>query len=842
MKLFTAHINKESITIFITAIIVAILSLTNSYSASAQGVTIPTMQPPPTTDIIHRLPTLTPVVVRDINVPTERFAGTVIDKQGNPLAAAVTINGHTANVASDGSFVAHVPRDENQSYRIKATMPGYAPISYLHTGIAVNDLRLQLSQAQGFAIDPNRPIDVEDAAGTQIVIPANSLVGPDGMAPTQPVTLYIYTYNLLEEEMPGDMGGINTEGEVVFMESVGAFHASFLGADGTEYNLAEGAKADISVALENAEQVQGEITLWSFDHEQGLWIEEEQAWQDGNRVRGQVSHFSQWNFDIEKRTPACIKVTVDLNLFAANQPFYMKVLIPSENRTSYIQITDPFNPDVLYNLPPHTDVEFYMPASAPTPFAVVNTGAPWTGPGESHYSLIPQFPYDGCDAHFHIGSLDPVEPDMAISKTAPEQIVDTGVYTLSITNIGAVAPEDSTWVLDSLPEGVRPISITVDSGWSCAVEEQDVECEYEQPFPANHTEQIIIIVEVTADSATTVENCAAVETEDDPNYDNNESCVSTVVEPKPKPNIYISTAQNGRVDNIIFKDEDILVFDPNTDSWNIYFDGSDVGLGRLDVNAFHLLENGGILMSLNKPATLRGVRYDDSDILLFTAKRLGNRTAGTFSMYFDGSDVKLNKGGEDIDAITFAPNGDLVISILGNGNVGFAVKDEDLIRFEDTSLGNNTSGTWHRFFDGSDIDLTTSGEDVSAVWIDKRNEEIHFSTLGNFNINSLGTTLKGDNEDIVICSLVPNPQENTECRFDRFWNGDDYRFNRKNIDGYSGQPYSSRRAGPTVIFSIDGDPDDGDTDNEPDVSDTQDDDVLEEEDIKAHIYLPLVNQ
>jgi len=840
MKLSTTHINKESITIFITALIVTLFSLADNHSASAQGIAVPTPQPPRLVTLPQ--PTLTVEFPTDLIIPTERFAGTVTDKQGNPLAATVTINGHAVNATENGSFVAHVPRAESQSYRIKATMPGYAPISYLHTGLAVNDLRLQLSQAQGFAIDPNRPIDVEDTAGTQIDIPANSLVGPDGLAPTGPVTLYVHTYNLLEEEMPGDMGGINTAGEVVFMESVGAFHASFIGADGTKYNLADGARADISVALDNAEAVQGEITLWSFDHDRGLWIEEEVARQEGNRVRGQVSHFSEWNFDIEKQTPACIKMTVDLNLWAANQPFYMKVLIPSENRTRYIQVTDPINPDVLYNLPPHTDVEFYMPIDAAIPFAVVNTGAPWTGPSEPHYSLIPQFPYDGCDAHFNIGSLDPVDPDMAITKSAPEKITDIGFYTLTVTNIGSVTPEDSIWVIDSLPEGVRPISLTVGSGWNCAVEEQDVECEYEQPFPANHTEQILIMAEVTADSAATVENCAEVETEDDPNYDNNTSCVTTTIEPKKEPKLYFSTARNGQVNNVKFKDEDILEFDPNTGNWNIYFDGSDVGLKKLDVNAFHLLEDGNILMSLNKPAKLQGVKYDDSDIILFSATQLGNKTVGTFRMYLDGSDVQLTKGGEDIDAIGFAPNGDLVISTLGNGNVGFGFKDDDLIRLANATMGNNTSGTWQRYFDGSDINLTTNKEDVSAIWIDGKSEEIHFNTLGNFNIKSLGTTLQGDNEDIVICSLLPNPQGKTDCRFERFWDGDDHGFNGKNVDGYSVQPYSSRRAGPTVSFSPDGNVDDNEADNEPDVWDTQDDDVLDEEDIKTRIYLPLVNQ
>jgi|GEM_PF-725724 len=176
---------------------------------------------------------------------------------------------------------------------------------------------------------------------------------------------------------------------------------------------------------------------------------------------------------------------------------------------------------------------------------------------------------------------------------------------------------------------------------------------------------------------------------------------------------YMSSSTGGSVNGIRFADEDILAFDPLTHQWAIYFDGSDVGLRKWDVNAFYIMDNGDILLSFNKPKSIDGVTYDDSDIALFEPTSLGSRTRGTFDMYLDGSDVRLTTGGEDIDAIGFTPDGDLVISTLGTAKVGFTARDEDLIRFNATRFGNNTLGTWERYFDGSDIKLSAKAEDGS---------------------------------------------------------------------------------------------------------------------------------
>ena len=59
----------------------------------------------------------------------------------------------------------------------------------------------------------------------------------------------------------------------------------------------------------------------------------------------------------------------------------------------------------------------------------------------------------------------------------------------------------------------------------------------------------------------------------------------------------------------------------------MYFDGSDVGLsgsGSLDIDAFHFMDDGSILLSIAGLGTLPDVgSVDDSDIVRFVPTALG---------------------------------------------------------------------------------------------------------------------------------------------------------------------------------------------------------------------------
>ncbi len=199
--------------------------------------------------------------------------------------------------------------------------------------------------------------------------------------------------------------------------------------------------------------------------------------------------------------------------------------------------------------------------------------------------------------------------------------------------------------------------------------------------------------------------------------------------------------------------QDIVAYDVGLNTWSLYFDGSDVGLSSFAIDALALLPSGELLISTDVGGSLAGLTggpsgttIASSDIVKFTPTSLGPNTAGTWSFYFDGSDVGLTQSSENIDALAVLPNGDLLISTSGDPAVpGLSgLRDEDIMQFHPTSLGATTAGTWAYYFDGSDVGLgSNSNEDVDALAATAAGNLL-LSTLGSFSVPGLS----GSDEDI----------------------------------------------------------------------------------------------
>jgi hypothetical protein len=161
------------------------------------------------------------------------------------------------------------------------------------------------------------------------------------------------------------------------------------------------------------------------------------------------------------------------------------------------------------------------------------------------------------------------------------------------------------------------------------------------------------------------------------------------------PVIYLSSSVSGKVGGVTFRDEDIVVFMPDDETgtsgtWTMFFDGSDVGIGNADLNSFELIEDGtAILMTLDKPIIIPG---------------------------------------------------------LGR------VDDSDILKFNMTVSGDSTAGSFELCFDGSLFDLTTSGEKIDALAFDE-NGRLLISTAGTERVN--GKALKAFDEDLLAFSAAP---------------------------------------------------------------------------------------
>jgi hypothetical protein len=126
-----------------------------------------------------------------------------------------------------------------------------------------------------------------------------------------------------------------------------------------------------------------------------------------------------------------------------------------------------------------------------------------------------------------------------------------------------------------------------------------------------------------------------------------------------------------------------------------------------------------------------------------------------FSLVFDGSDVGLSAG---IDGLAVIDDDSFLLSFGQNFNlppVG-VIADADIVRFDAVSLGATTAGVFSLYFDGSDVGLSTSSEDVDAIeW---NGSVLLLSTGGNFSVPGLN----GLDEDIFACT-VASTGANTSC-------------------------------------------------------------------------------
>jgi hypothetical protein len=131
-------------------------------------------------------------------------------------------------------------------------------------------------------------------------------------------------------------------------------------------------------------------------------------------------------------------------------------------------------------------------------------------------------------------------------------------------------------------------------------------------------------------------------------------------------------------------------------------------------------------------------KVDDSDLVKFVFSSAAQPTTGNFELWFDGSDVGLADAAEDIDAVEVLPDGRILVSTIGRAAVpGRAgVDDSDVLAFTPESIAENTRGRFEIWFDGSDVGLSTGDEDVDALGVDGGGK-VGLSTLGAMSVPGL---------------------------------------------------------------------------------------------------------
>ncbi|CUS02627.2 protein of unknown function [Candidatus Promineifilum breve] len=220
--------------------------------------------------------------------------------------------------------------------------------------------------------------------------------------------------------------------------------------------------------------------------------------------------------------------------------------------------------------------------------------------------------------------------------------------------------------------------------------------------------------------------------------------------------VVFSPKKTGTIEGLAYADEDVLEYDGATCEWLMVFDGSAVGLpSSANVDAL-AIDGSDLYLSFASPLAVPGIpgSTDDSDVVLYSG--------GAFSLYFDGSAADLASNGEDIDALAFADDGDLLISTSGAFTVAGLPKgqDEDLLR--------RNGNAWVLYFDGSH-NGGLSREDVAGADT-AANGDIYLSVADSFNTGGIN----GNGLDIFTCDPSSLGYQTTNCAYQLLWDANDY--------------------------------------------------------------------
>ena len=339
--------------------------------------------------------------------------------------------------------------------------------------------------------------------------------------------------------------------------------------------------------------------------------------------------------------------------------------------------------------------------------------------------------------------------DLSITKSDGVADVTAGgpvSYTIVASNAGP-DPATGVTVTDTLPATLTGVSWTCAAagGATCAASGSgNLATTVDLPLGGSAT--FTVSGTLSAAASGSLVNTASVTAPAnviDGNAANDAATDTDTILPPPVTTLaYFSTPGNTAVPGVAGANDDADIYAWNSDgSYARVFDASVAGVpGAADVDAFVYNGPSDIYLSFNNDTAvnlpgLAGVQ--DEDIVHWNGT--------TWSLHFDGSAVGLDGGGaEDVDAFAIL-GGSVLVSTLGNPAVpGLAgLTDKDLLQCTGTSCT--------LYFDGSDIALTTTAEDIDFAGI-ATSGDLQLSTRGTFAVASGANSLTGTGNQVFACS------------------------------------------------------------------------------------------
>lgn len=291
------------------------------------------------TDIINN-PTEQPVdfskkIIASVN-------GFVTNEYSAPVAGATVQYGESSSTTDRYGYfeIKNATVTENAA-PVTVNMNGY--FKGIKTFVAEagrkNFCRIKLiPKSNSGSVDAALGGDVTLSNGLKVSLPASGIMDAATKAPYSGIVSVSSSWinpiaDDVNEIMPGDLRGINTNGSLRSLTSFGMAAVELTGSAGQLLQIADGKIATLTFPLPNiiAADAPASIPLWYFDEIKGLWVEEGSATKSGNSYVGDVKHFTFWNVDIPNPAVPVSFIIIDSSNNPVNNVYV--VITPTTGNT-----------------------------------------------------------------------------------------------------------------------------------------------------------------------------------------------------------------------------------------------------------------------------------------------------------------------------------------------------------------------------------------------------------------------------------------------------------------------------------------------------------------------------
>ena len=145
----------------------------------------------------------------------------------------------------------------------------------------------------------------------------------------------------------------------------------------------------------------------------------------------------------------------------------------------------------------------------------------------------------------------------------------------------------------------------------------------------------------------------------------------------PNGHIILSPETDAQIGETVVGDEDLAEYDPAIGTTTIYFRGNDhFSTSDEDINAIYVMDNGHLLLSTTGNANLGGLNFGDDDLVEY------DPATDTATLYLDGGTL-FNASTEDFDAVYLLSNGHILFSTQTDAAIGgLAIGEDDLVEYD----------------------------------------------------------------------------------------------------------------------------------------------------------------